>query len=273
MKQTIYAGFALIALTNLALYAGVAYNRSADEPQQLTLSERELSVPYSYANEENSGVALQLNWQTVNQLGQYQQYSNRQLQVDEQKLEELGFDPQHIKHNQGDMLGEQTREVFWVLEFNGESYGNFLSKQEEEYQQQLADAQSRDNKEQTIERIEQEFLFANQRASRLFVIDTGLDAEQLRKNYPLGQFIVLKGLVRPQWYESQDDLSDRFELILQELSVPQIMIPSNFAESLEGLRPSNYYSALKNNDEQIKFSAKLAWGKRFEPWVVDIKTL
>jgi hypothetical protein len=79
--------------------------------------------------------------------------------------------------------------------------------------------------------------------------------------------------VRAHWRESQGDEPEGFKLIMQELSVPQIMIPSNFAESLEGLRPSNYYSALKNNDEQIKFSAKLAWGKRFEPWVVDIKTL
>jgi hypothetical protein len=273
MKKLIYCGFALITLTNIIVYAGVAYNRSTDTPQQLTLSERELSVPYNYNGEENSVVALRLNWQLANGLDEYPQYSSHQLKVDAQMLQLLGFDPQQIKHNKSYLAGVQTREVFWVMEFDGDSYQHYLELQKQRYAQQLADAQSRDNNEQAIERIEKDYRFAEQRASRLFVIDTGLDPEQLRKDYPSEQFIFLKGLVRAQWRESQGEVTEGFELVMQALSVPQIMVPSNFAEPLEDAHPTNYYSALTDNDQQIKFRARLAWGKRFEPWVVDISVL
>lgn len=273
MKKLVYLGFALITLTNLIVYAGIAYNRSTDEPQQLILSERELSVPYSYHDEENSAVALRLSWQLANGLEENSRYSSHQWKVDEQKLQQLGFDPQQIKNSTGYFAGAQTREVFWVLELGGESYQHYLDQQRQRYAQQLAEAKERDADEYALERIEKDFRYAEHRASRLFVIATGLDSEQLLKDYPSEQFIVLKGLVSAQWFRSQGIIPDRFELVMKELSVPQIMVPSNFAERLTGLHPVNYYSAPKEVDKQITFSAHLAWGRRFEPWVVDIKTL
>ena len=57
------AGLALIVLTNAVALGGVWWNRSATPESALTLSERELGLPWrSLRFAEDSGLSLNLNW-------------------------------------------------------------------------------------------------------------------------------------------------------------------------------------------------------------------
>ena len=61
--RTLAIGLGLIALSNAVALGGVWWNRAAGPESTLTLSERELSLPWhALRNRENSGLALTLNW-------------------------------------------------------------------------------------------------------------------------------------------------------------------------------------------------------------------
>jgi hypothetical protein len=59
------SGFALILIANVIALAGVAANRSGKPEAVIELTERELRLPYYEMNDENSGLALHLNWRTL----------------------------------------------------------------------------------------------------------------------------------------------------------------------------------------------------------------
>ena len=64
-KHTFIAGMLLILLTNAVALLGVAYNRSGTPESRLTLSQRELQLPYG-AMTEDSGLTLQIRWRAQN---------------------------------------------------------------------------------------------------------------------------------------------------------------------------------------------------------------
>ena len=65
MKKHLLIGLTILIGSNLAVLGGVVYNRMGDATAQLTLTERELSLPYnSGAQKENSGMSLSINWRT-----------------------------------------------------------------------------------------------------------------------------------------------------------------------------------------------------------------
>ena len=64
--RTLAIGTTLIVLTNAAALGGVWWNRSAIPESALTLSERELRLPWrSLRFTEDSGLALNLNWRVA----------------------------------------------------------------------------------------------------------------------------------------------------------------------------------------------------------------
>ena len=58
------ACLALVVLTNLAILAGVAYNRSG-QSAVLELTERELALAEPWSRGESSGLQLRLDWFTA----------------------------------------------------------------------------------------------------------------------------------------------------------------------------------------------------------------
>ena len=64
--RTLAIGLGLIVLTNAVALGGVWWNRAAAPENSLTLSERELGLPWrALRNRENSGLALNLNWRVA----------------------------------------------------------------------------------------------------------------------------------------------------------------------------------------------------------------
>ena len=169
-SYTLAAGIALIVATNAVVLAGVAYNRSGTPESVLRLTERELSFPYSWGfEEENSGIALRLNWRVRNDW------------LDRPKLASLGFDVSEPALIRGRQL---PRDAYLVIELDGPAY-----------QAQLAEAEAlarRKPEEWPLRALRNE----KERNSRLFVVDADLDPEALRKKYPeRSQYAVVTGSV------------------------------------------------------------------------------
>ncbi|MDX2494371.1 MAG: DUF4824 family protein, partial [Desulfuromusa sp.] len=85
-------GLLLLLLTNVAILAGVAANRSGNPETQVVLTEREVQIPYR-SQKENSGLALHLNWRVggVGDGGGFSSRWNSPPWFDIAKLKELGF--------------------------------------------------------------------------------------------------------------------------------------------------------------------------------------
>ena len=64
--KVLAAGAALILLANAVALVGVYLNRSGEADSRMTLSQRELSMPWRGGMvRENSGLALALNWRVI----------------------------------------------------------------------------------------------------------------------------------------------------------------------------------------------------------------
>lgn len=95
-RHTLIAGIALILLTNAVALLGVAWNRSGDPDKVLTLTQRELQLPYWTMNHENSGISLHIHWRVYSgeKTAGYAYYGGGTADwLDQAKMASLGFDP------------------------------------------------------------------------------------------------------------------------------------------------------------------------------------
>ncbi len=194
-RHTLALGAALIVATNAVALLGVAYNRSGTPESELRLSQRELRPPYQWGlQRENSGLSLTLVWQAG------EPYGSTAAWLDRAKLTELGFD---VSRSAGRRHYEKVRdrEVYLVLELAGSAYQAALDAARERAEKRKAEALAHpgDAKLKTQADFSQKQLFHEEHeASRLFVIDAGLDAGALRAKYAdRSRYAIVRGRVRP----------------------------------------------------------------------------
>jgi hypothetical protein len=256
-KRALIAGLALIGLTNAVALLGVAYNRSGAPDSVLELSQRELSLPYSYTWREDSGIALQIRWR-VKEADDYRPPE----WLNEVKLRELGFDLVPADMN-GDYprrrYYEQEKPAYIVLELDGPAYREAVAQARARLERAKAAAETRseDQKyklqyaEETLKREENEL-------SRLIAVDVGRYAEALRAKYPdRSSYLILPGSVRPG-YHSRDG-KPQWRGYIHNVAGTSVHVPLPFKQQLE---PVSF--------AQGEFSARVAFGKRFEPWLESI---
>ena len=180
-------GINLIIITNVIVLAGVYYNRSGEPESSIRLTERELSLPYRYqysGNAENSGIQLRLTHRSRDN-GYFSRDYEPSESFDwfnEDKLAELGFDVAQAFINDENKRHYQSlreKEVILVLEVNGKAYQSVLAAAQKHYDQLLAEQSTA----QKLKRAEENLTREKNSASRLFVIDAGLDRDALRAKY------------------------------------------------------------------------------------------
>jgi hypothetical protein len=262
MKKYLFIGLIILVGTNLVVLGGVAFNRMGDTTAQLTLTERELSFPYySGAHKENSGISLSIKWRTPTQKNEiYSPYHSKSINITKDELLALGFDKSDVKDN----YWVESQELYLALEFDGALHKAEIKKASEEYQTQLATFEEQDK---NINNRKMEFKKNLQREktsnSRLFFKEASANYESLEAKFA-GQknILIVKGLGKP-YYNSNER---SYKLQLQHLLVRNIMIPLEY---------SDVFSSLERLDRQDitppRYSVDLNWGKRLEPWVVDVK--
>lgn len=188
-------------------------------------------------------------------------YEHDPAWLDAAKLKSLGFDIAPLMsvgmEDQGHLdRSELSLEVFLVLELNGPAYQRALA------QTRRIAASERPS----IDSAKHYLMEEEQNNSRLFVVDAGLDAGALRVKYPdRSHYAIVRGRVRPQWsiLAKKSHLSGNID----RMSIDTINVPLGFRPIFMSKSGKVYNSDDENNSHP--FEAVVAFGKRFEPWIID----
>ena len=264
-KILLVGGVALIVAVNAFVLAGVAWNRSGEPGSALTLTQRELSLPYAFGLDgERGGIDVALLWRAPmrddNADAAYDMHYGRGPDwLDADKLRELGFD---LKEERD--AYRQKREVYVVLELAGGDWQAALAQA----QRRLDRALARDNAEKQdvdAQKSAQEALkYEQQKASRLFAVDAGLDAAALRQRYPdTHRHLIVVATVTPSVMVI--DKKTTFSGRIGELAVARISVPHALRGAMDGIDRSALDSG------RATFEMDVAWGRRFEPWVTAVR--
>jgi len=265
MKKYLLIGLTILIGTNLAALGGVAYNRIGQATAQLTLTERELSLPYnSGAQKENSGISLSINWRTpTGKNDTYYPYNSRDIKLTKDELLTLGFAQTDNKDN----YWIESRELYWAFEFDGALHKAEIKKAKVKYQAALATYEEQPNetnsskKTESNESLEKEI----KSNSRLFFIEASAEYESLANKFSGQQnILIVKGLAKP-YYNNNDKT---FSLLLKHLSVRNIMVPLEFAEVM-----SNFKRVNRRDITQPRYAVDISWGSRLEPWITNINKI
>lgn len=268
---------ALIALTNMVVLGGVAHNRSGEPRGQFEFSDRELSPPWRWRHDqEDSGLALRLSWRVP------EQHDDREPSaavtgawLDDDKMQSLGFAPRPDNTDGPRRPRPLPRDVWLVLEFDGDQYQTSLARARlghEQAQDALATNPDDSTQIALAENAERRWLSERDDASRLFVIDAGLDRKQLRETYPdRSRYLIAGGRIRPSWpYAS--GLSPRHSReaagYVDSLSIPNLHVPARYRATLLPLLDSSSLAS-----ELGRYTVRVSYGRRHEPWIVDVQAI
>jgi hypothetical protein len=106
-------------------------------------------------------------------------------------------------------------------------------------------------------------------ASRLFVIDAGLDADALRRRYPdRSRHLIVRGSVRPA--ERGQDGDHHLAGHVSQIAIAQVNVPFALRPVLEPLRNA---SRPAPDQQTPRYEVQLAIGQRLEPWIERLTTL
>lgn len=256
------AAFALLILTNIVVLLGIYLNRSGDTTSEAILTQRELEVPYSMRKENNS-IFLKLVYRSINK----SKFSHEGNWLNIAKLKELGFDTdKYLIYKKN--ISRPSKEVFIVLEYDGESYKRSLKLAEETFARKEALYSADKSKQRAYKNAKNALAREQTSASRLFAIDAGLDYDILRQKYAnKANFIIVKGLVKiSNSYKEKITYG-----YIQQLHIQKINLPYEFKYLLKDVKPIDKYNTKQNIYPNYKVEVK--YGSRYEPWISSVKRI
>jgi len=280
----VWAGGALIIAVNAIVLGGVSWNRSGEPLAQAQLSERELGIPYYWQagmSKENSGLALQLEWRVGKRSAepfdpaQHPMIHDRSADwLDEKKLLSLGFRTPALLDADHDFRlvvdRQLARSVWLLLEFDGESYQRVLGNAErrlEHVRQSMPGSASPESTRSTLESAESALRRERDHETRLFVIDADLDPAVLRGRYPdSARHLILRGRITAPRFRTSDPRKLPAGFV-EAVDIDSIHVPARFRHVFDTLKGD------RAHDGPPRFQVNLAWGRRFEPWIVDVQAI
>jgi hypothetical protein len=292
-KWLVWGGAVLLALTNAVMLVGVASNRRFPPESILKLTERELGPQWDWMwqSGENSGLSLELRLRTEPVLtpgiddgtgpsllysgvvGFYAgSYAGATPWLDRSKLATLGFDvtvlpgddaaAEHYER----MLG---RDVLLVLELDGPVRQRALEAARAalaRLENSAADPTSKcraDCLRNARDALSQE----ERQASRLFVVDAGLDRAALQRKYTdPTRYAVVRGQIAPTVIGERS--SARLYGRVTAVRCDNINVPMKFRDAIPVDGPVRPVTA----SSQEPFQVTVAFGRRLEPWILAAHT-
>jgi hypothetical protein len=277
------AGLALIGLVNAIVLAGVAWNRQQPVDSSLQLSERELGNTYDYWRKDNSSLALRLDYRWPSQADDDRYFPS----ISAEKMAELGF------HVPGELTEQAVRryrrqldrDALLVLELDGPAYQREVALQRAAHVEALRLQKSvPDSKElrEAARHASNALEHEQQRASRLLVVDVGLDQQALRARYPdRARYAIIRSIIEVQansvaidWMGEGDDPRPDSQRWTWQLGgsadtpgVHSLNLPQRWHalfDMQQGEEPDEYSASRK------LFTAEVAFGRRLEPWFVQV---
>ena len=244
------AGLVLILLTNAAILAGVAWNRRGEPDAVLTLTERELQLPWNAGDEDDTGLVLRLEWNPRGIAGKALPAA-----LPAATLRELGFRRSPLPGR-----SQPPRTAWVVLEMEGEAWQRWLAERRREAEEQRAKAEESDCPPgHEIEQMEMS-------ESRLVLVDAGLDREALRRRHPdWRRSIIVPGVVEADGLVSELGVESiyvplRLRPVLDEIVTAELVKRHRIAGAEDAPRPPRY-------------RMDVAFGRRGEPWLVKVEKL
>jgi hypothetical protein len=285
----IAAGALVLALTNTVVLVGVASNRRQPPDSILTLTERELGPQWSsmLREGENSGLILRLQYRVESgrnsglaETGEEQMFSPygnfRPIAwLDRDKLAALGFDVATLStFPYGDthydrMLG---RDVLLVLELDGPVRARALQDARDllaHREREIAANPERQGTAKGLQSAQQALQSEEQEASRLFIVDAGLDQTILRQRYAdRRHYAIVHGNIRP--FVIRDGTSARLYGEVTAVRCELIDVPLQFRATVPLDRPTNVIATtLAHTERKHPFTMQVAFGSHLEPWIVS----
>jgi hypothetical protein len=260
-RHGLLAGLALILLSNAVALAGVWYNRQGEPESRLLLSQRELQRNWDGPRQENSGMSLRLNWRMPPHNAPDADNCFRGNGLSEAQLHALGLP------SKGPQPHRDTHPAWAILELDGPAYQQSLQLAERHLQktaerlQRLPD----DKQLQAQEKAARAALDSERNeASRLLLVDVGLDADVLRQRYPdRNRYALLRGTVRV-WQSCHNEVGSTLSGSF-EPSNANINVPHAWRQLLAERLPDYYGNASQ------PFSAEISFGRRLEPWFSNVR--
>jgi hypothetical protein len=283
---------ACVLLVGAITLAGVARNRAGQPDADVVLTERELSLP-QWLPEENTGVSLRIEWSGPGGAAQ-----EDGAWLDRSKLESLGFDcrfPVEAPSAQEHYSRMLPREAVLVLEFDGEAAKRWIAateRQQSELMSKIAEEADPAAREKRAADARKAVESARESATRLFVVDAGLDAAELRRRYPdRSTHVLAKGIVRiaadPAGAEKLAKPA-RLHGRVNVLLVSAIQVPRDQRSLLDSLVASDRKAREAAKPETTpaaprprsgttphppRYRVHVRWGHRLEPWIVAVEPL
>lgn len=202
--RLVWICLAFLLLVNLLVLGRALYNRLPPATAHITLSERELELPYRYgANSENSAVQLQLRWRTLPDDNEAPYWGfSQSLSLPAEEFAHLQFERCNPKGNR-----KLHRRQGWVLlELNGAAYTRYVQAAEARLAQHKAkepDVNDRERWQQTARDLQSSLASAKHNDSRLFAIAASvqrhrLEAEQAaqQKAHAEASYLILPADIR-----------------------------------------------------------------------------
>jgi uncharacterized protein DUF4824 len=245
--SAVWAAVALIVLTNAVALGHVFLNRSRAPDSTLRLSERELALPFNWGMaKENSGISLHVDYRIPAQrnpsvapsYGEFAFGESNESWLDAEHLTALGFDVKRLRDAAAEKRGAAptSKEVLLVLEFDGPAYAAALDRARHVRDEEATMAAANPGKDEFARRAKRAAdaaSYGEQQASRLFVVDAGLDRNELRLKYPDRQrYAIVRGVIRPTIAPGNVPAA-----WLQRLSVGEVSVPYEVRRPFERMVP------------------------------------
>lgn len=262
----------LLVVANGLLLSKVSDNRSGEPLARLWLTERELPKT-QWLPLENSGVDLRIRWRNL---------SREENGVDDdmppwlsgKKLEELGFVfANGLAKDDYRAKPQPDRAVFVVLEYNGPAYVEALRRAEralERLEEEQRRGGSGEDKPVQSSRLQAKKRIRSEESemSRLFVVDAGIDAQQLAASYRApGRYLIVAAAVQLRYREEHGRLWAYGRL--QGLNLQRIHLPLPQRRLVERFLGDE--SRSKEEGNLPRYEVELVYGSHGYPWIGEIR--
>ncbi len=271
--QRLLLGVALMVLivVNMLVLGHVRHNRREPAVARLWLSERELpNTMLKFLRD--SGVHLQIRWRNLARTTTGVD-DQSPAWLDEQKLTDLGFHPMYgMTPRDYRAKLPLDREVFMVLEYNGAAFTEAIRRASQAVVKSAsvppAGTTDPGNTADQFAQSKERMLDETRDASRLFVVDAGLDPQQLQQMYhDSGKYIITRGVIGVEYVLEKGKLWPRG--VLKFLHSWQLAVPLSLRKPLDHL-------LMQERDDETgehlpQYQVQVVYGQDFDPWIEDIR--
>jgi len=169
-----------------------------------------------------------------------------------------------------------------VIEFDGKSWQEFLEYERKELAALEEKAKAGKVSQKELASAKKTYDMKETTGSRLFVVDVGNDPNELRSRYPeRRRHIIMPASVRLHLVPSQSAAAKgkgaRLQGYVEQILVSHLYVPRKLHPPVESAmkhRQGSPYLAQpygSSMEEKASYTLTLLYGKRYEPWIADIK--